>query len=325
MKPYIYILFIICLLSCSKQQVVNEMMIVECASLPVARASATAFTLNDKAYICCGRTNERDGYLNDLWEYTSQTNQWVQLNDLPFAGRVKAASITVDNIAYIGMGFSGTVYDEDSYLRDWWAFDGTDWTRLSDFPSKYSNGIILFNEGQSIYACFGYYDYCKADIYRYDIDTDTWVKEDYSVSSNTRVSMGSVGQTHQGRHFVGTGYNADLKGVWSEFIPSENGKWVRRKQIPGKQRCLAAATTTDEGILVAGGRHWSGTADGLKLFDDIWCYLPEQNKWQLRGTLPIAAENMVAFTLDGKAYFGLGEDTSGNRLNTIYRLDRLDK
>ena len=43
------------------------------------------------------------------------------------------------------------------------------------------------------------------------------------------------------------------------------------------------------------------------------------DKWLLRGRLPRGGrENMVAFSIDGRGYIGLGEDANGTILNDLY-------
>jgi hypothetical protein len=33
------------------------------------------------------------------------------------------------------------------------------------------------------------------------------------------------------------------------------------------------------------------------------------------------AENMIAFTIDGKVYYGLGENEKGQLINTLYQIE----
>ena len=61
---------------------------------------------------------------------------------------------------------------------------------------------------------------------------------------------------------------------------------------------------------------------GGEIFDSYLRYAPEKDRWEWCGTMPCGrAENLIAFTLNGIPYFGLGEDEKGHVLNTLYRID----
>ena len=47
------------------------------------RAYACSFTIGDKGYLCGGFRGANKEYMNDLWVYDMNTNNWEQLADMP--------------------------------------------------------------------------------------------------------------------------------------------------------------------------------------------------------------------------------------------------
>ncbi|MBR1426913.1 MAG: hypothetical protein IJ581_05615 [Paludibacteraceae bacterium] len=312
-------IFSLILLSCSPLAE-PDLTVVPCTPIPVPRAAATVFTLGDKAYILGGRAADRDTYLDDCWQYDPAADTWTRLPDPPFPGRVNAAAITVGNTAYYGLGYRGpAIYRDSCYLTDWWTFDGATWTRLPDFPDHYTDGLILFATDTCLFSAFGWYDTFWHEMNRFSFATRRWYARDSHIR-DLHVTMAAAGGTADARHFAGTGYNASGDNYWAEYLPATN-RWVRRTRIPTPPRCFAATACAHDALFVLGGRYWAGTADTVRLYDDVWQYVPAADTWRLRARLPQPAENMIAFTLNGRLYFGLGEDSRSNRLSTLYRID----
>ena len=51
-----------------------------------------------------GRSGWKVDFLKDLWEYNSQTDQWIRKADFPGAARVKAIAGVIGDKAYVGLG-----------------------------------------------------------------------------------------------------------------------------------------------------------------------------------------------------------------------------
>ena len=61
---------------------------------------------------------------------------------------------------------------------------------------------------------------------------------------------------------------------------------------------------------------------GGEVFPDILQYSPKEDEWRQAGEMPCGrAENQIAFAINGKVYFGLGEDENGTMINQLYCLE----
>ena len=285
-------------------------------SLPTGRASASSFVADGKAYVLCGRSST-DKALRDFWMYHPATDTWTELDTVPFSGRVKAIAEVVNGFAYVGLGFNGRVYADSAYLRDFWRYNlqTTTWIRCADFPSRNSDVAVSFVYGSEIYVAFGFYDGFTRDVYVYDTQTDVWTHCD---DASAFMRAGAVSCSNGENYFAGTGYNTRSMNDWWEFFP-ESHTWIRRADIPTAGRMFAVSVAVNQRIFVLGGRHFGGTLTTGRLFDDLLEYDIAADKWLLRGRLPRGGrENMVAFSIDGTGYIGLGEDTNGTILNDFY-------
>ena len=286
------------------------------------RASACVCVLDGKAYVFAGR-DKTGQYLNDLWQYDPKTDSWTDLGTTPLAPRVKCVCTIYDGELYIGLGFGeGGVYANDSYLRDWWRWEpGTNiWTQLAEYESQRTISPVPYICGERIYTIYGTDGCFSRDITYYDVQTDSWFTEPEDWHRAKSV-FGGVGTTVQGRCFFGLGNNTSNLNQWYEVsLPAD--KWTRRCSLPGKGRVLCACCATAEYIYIFGGRYLAGELTGGEVFADYHRYNPDKDQWEQCGRMPCGrAENQIAFSINGKVYFGLGEDEKGNTLNTLYCIE----
>lgn len=78
-----------------------------------------------------GGTNY-DGYLNDLWKFDTNLDQWFQMTSMPAEARFYSNSFVIGDTAYVvgGVTISGT------NLKDVWQYEASSdtWSQLPDFP-----------------------------------------------------------------------------------------------------------------------------------------------------------------------------------------------
>lgn len=282
-----------------------------------ARANASSFVINGKAYILFGREglSETVG-MKDCWEFTPELNEWKQKNDFSGVGRVGAIAEVVENKAYIGFGYrSGSgIYSSDStILSDFWMYNpGSDsWDRKADFPkSAYStkpplNSCSSFTYKKWIYI-LGMYNgkTYPNEVWRYNTETDEWERmNDFKGGARSA----AVACTDGTFYYFGLGYNRNYWSDWWQYFP-ETDTWKEMKSIPGKGRVNATAFVVDNRFFVAGGHFISGTLTGNEYFDDVLEYDRAANKWYRIGRIPNGGrENALSFVLNHKVYLALGE------------------
>ena len=265
-----------------------------------ARASATAFVYQDKAYICLGRSGLKSGFLKDLWEYDSQTDQWTRKSNFPGEPRVKAIGAVIGNKAYVGLG--GGITYADPYT-DFYEYDllNDKWKQIASFPGKASSDLFYAVIGNCIYTTLGYSNTYNSDTYKYDPQTNTWTK-----LKNCPVERsGTAGFAIGNDLYVGSGY-ANYKDFYCYH--TKNNSWSRMADLP-KGRVLSKGLSINGQGYIMLGRFWGGSLNNGKLLSDVVKYDPDTDEWTRCGDFPGGArQNMVVFAINGKGYVVGGED-----------------
>lgn len=318
---YIVWFLTLMLVACGKVEDI-EVPTTSCAPLPVGLASACATSLDGKGYVFGGR-DQAGTYLNDLWQYDPQGDTWNNMGGTPLKARVNAAVAAYGGQLYVGLGFAkGRIYDPENYIHDWWRWDPKTniWTRLADYPYQSTNAATLYVVGDRIYVIYGASDCFSRNIHYYEPKTDRWFSTEDSHFRALSAFCG-VGATIHDKTYYGLGNNTTNLTQWYTMdLPTDT--WTKRKSLPGKGRVFSAAATGTEHIYIFGGRYFGGDKTGGEVFADIWRYNPDADSWARCGLMPNGrAENMIAFSINGKIYFGLGEDENATIKNTLYRIE----
>ena len=284
--------------------------------------SACTAVCDGKAYVFGGR-DSAGTYLNDLWTYDAATDQWISLGKTPLKARVNAAMAATDEAIYVGLGYSAKhAYNNKAYRRDWWRYTPADgkWQQLADFPTSRTVAPTTFTLDGLIYAIYGFGYGFSDDICIYDPHADKWTMHAADPES-ARSNVGGSGALCNGQLYFGGGYDTHNLTQWY-VVDVAADRWTPRRDIPGKGRELAACTATNEYVYLFGGRYFGGDMTGGEVFDTWLRYEPAKDEWVYCGTMPCGhAENQVAFTINGKAYFGLGENENGEIINNLYRIE----
>lgn len=311
------------LIGCSASAPEVELRTRKCAALPVGgRASACACTLDGKGYVFAGR-DEKGRYLNDLWQYDPMTDSWQSMGTMPGKGRVNATIIAYQGCLYAGLGFAkGGAYQEETHLRDWWRWNATTnkWDSLAPYPDRTTICPVPYITDGRIYAIYGAADCFTRNMIWYDVMTNTWHREEDNHHRALSAFKG-VGAQVQDKYYYGLGYNSSNLSQWWR-VDLVKDEWKRCKSLTGKGRTCSAGCANDAYMYVFGGRYFAGEMTGGEVFADIWRYDPSQDEWSRGGVMPCGrAENQIAFAINGKVYFGLGEDENGTIINQLYCLE----
>ena len=120
--------------------------------------------------------------------------------------------------------------------------------------------------------------------------------------------------------YVGTGDKGSttLTDFW-KYVPETN-TWSQITDFPGIKRTGAVAFTLNGKGYVGLGK--SGSGDNADRYKDFYRYDPTTKQWEVvtafGGT---ARNNAVAFTIDGAAYVGTGEDAHRQYTDDLWKYD----
>lgn len=185
-----------------------------------ARYGAIGFAVGNNGYIGTGYDGSEQ---KDFWKYDVATDTWEQSVGFGGEKRQNASVFVINDVAYLGLGIHNGTYEEDFY-----SFDGTNWTRLTDLDDDddddddyeilVSSAVAFSLDGLG-YVSTGVYGAVTSATYSYDPSTDTWDEipdfEGTARQDASAFSFGSSAYVLMGRS--GSYYFDD---VW-EFKPYE--------------------------------------------------------------------------------------------------------
>jgi N-acetylneuraminic acid mutarotase len=165
-----------------------------------ARQQATAFVLNDKAYIGLGFDGN---YKQDFYEFTPDANggSWKQISTFTGGKRQGASAFVVDGRAFVGFGRgnTGTIHQD---LYEFNPAGPQVWipkAELEDNPR--ANAIALPLNGKG-YIIGGVTSSARSDVWEYDPAADTWTQKTAFEGAPRSYPMGFVAN---GTIYFGTG------------------------------------------------------------------------------------------------------------------------
>jgi N-acetylneuraminic acid mutarotase len=289
-------IFILCaLISCDEESspTVNPTKWTEMNSFSGGKRSRlVAFSVNGKGYAGGGIRDTEDGtpqpYFRDFWEYTPETDSWIQKNDLPeiimgqesctigdkayvlsFGGilmeytpatdtwtqkktipkhRGGACITTVNGKIYAGTGQA--LYGGENY-NDWWEYNPAtnEWTEKASLPADGRYGAAAWSTDTKCYVGFGLNNNgVAADFWEYDPAKDSWMNRPASAS---KFHWG-VSFTIAGKPYIGTRLDTDTStGTMRRYDPATN-IWEYLAQYPGVCSEASSFTIGNAGYVLGG-------------------------------------------------------------------------
>ena len=127
------------------------------------RQGATAFTYNNKAYVCTGVSNGAS--LTDIWEYDPTSDSWTQKTALDDNTdwtiiRQNASSFVLGGKAYVFVGEKSS-----SLLNDVWEYDfsADTWVSKTKFEGSARTNAVAFTVGGKAIVTTGQSSSCYLD------------------------------------------------------------------------------------------------------------------------------------------------------------------
>lgn len=262
------------------------------------RHNPAAFVIMDKAYVGLGSfTNFSTQWPRDFWEYNPQTDTWAQIDSFAGDGRSNAATFSIINRGYVGLGQKGA-----TGLKDFWEYDpGTGrWVRIPDFPADVrsepaSFGIATDTAGYIIGG--RWYGASRADVWKYNRNTNSWIKKnDYPGNLGNMICF-VVGNSP----FIGLRDGSN--DLWQYSTKSDT--WKQKIGVGGIKRTGPFSFSINGKGYIGGGN--PGT---IYLQNDFWEYDPETNVWTQKANFGGGKRSStVAFSIGNKGYAGTGTQT----------------
>ena len=265
---------------------------------------------------------------------------WNQKAQFPKNGRHRAASFSIANKGYVGIGhMNGT--GTNINFSDWWEYDPAtnSWTQKADYPvANYAVSIFVANN----IGYIGGGALLNGEFYGFNPLTNTWVQTANCPGfpqDETAFSINGKGYVTDNGNFYEynpttdqwttkancpvtdwsiTSFVVDGKGYVKgnttlyEYKPSVD-QWTLRASFPGIATGGSAAFSVNQKGYIIGG--FGGSLSNVTA--ELWEYNPANNSWTLKDDFPGTARRFcTAFSIGNKAYFTLG--TNGTNMNDFW-------
>lgn len=260
----------------------------------------------------------------DSTDDETEIGNWVRSTPFKGSRRSGAVVFTINNKAYIGLGYNG-----DDYFTDFYEYDLAlgFWKTKAPFTGVPRERAVAFTIDGKAYIGLGYNrDEDKEelrDFWRYDPEADTWTKlTDFGGSARYNAVAFSI----NGMGYVGTGNDgSNWNGDFWEYNP-DNDSWEEIASYPGQKREEATAFVIDNKAYLCTGRN-NGVTD-----QDFWEFNAESKAWTSRTpdddedyyndfTAAVHRYGAVSFVLNGRGYIATGVNSSSVADNTVWQYD----
>ncbi|MDB5119040.1 MAG: type sorting protein [Sphingobacteriales bacterium] len=218
-----------------------------------------SFSIGRKGYYATGGQGDQSNFYGDeFFEYDPAANVWTRKANFPGEPRRRAIGFSVENKAYIGLGYLYDVSDASlTYYTDLWEYTPKSdcWTRKTDVPltgNDISEGIsgVVFGLGK-----YGYFKSggSSQDFWQFNPASNQWIKKaDFPGVGRTNAVGFAVGD----KGYIGTGrrYGANgsefLKDFW-EYNP-ESDQWLQQADFSVSTNGAFGAGTKNKGYIKPG-------------------------------------------------------------------------
>jgi N-acetylneuraminic acid mutarotase len=255
-------------------------------------------------------TSSGISYGDELSFTTLPEITWDVPGGFPGQARMGAISFVIGGNAYVGLGHGHDANDHTVFFDDFYALDliTNTWTQRKSFPGGGRSGAIGMAIGDKGYAGTGTSSNGGTqDFWMYDPVTDEWIqKADFGGGPIAWAAGFSIDD----KGYVGTGCqnaNGAFLNIFYAYDPAMD-VWTQKADFPGLAVDQAVGFNIgDYGYIGMGLR----TESWLGHTKQLWAYLPASNTWTQKTDCPSPNPlyASIAFTMNNKAYVGLGWDT----------------
>lgn len=183
------------------------------ADFTYSRSAAVGFSIGTQGYMATGYSP--GAYTNELWEWNSITDQWLQRTSLPAFVRGTAVNFTIGNEAYVGTGKDVSA----NYFSDFWKWNQTTntWSQVANLPTPGRFGAVAFVIDNKGYVATGYTLNESNDFWQFDPLLNSWQpKATFGGAGRHYASGIAIG--NKGYVGMGISNNVVLGDLW-EYTP----------------------------------------------------------------------------------------------------------
>jgi len=194
------------------------------ASLPAdaARFGAVGFAVKGIGYIATGSDHlNDDSNVKTIYKYDPNANTWTLVENIFRSPMRSAFAFVIDNVAYVG----GGVYN-GQYLEEFYKFDGTDWSVITDAPlNNKDKGYNLTRSNASTfvingmgYVVGGIKGTPISTVWKFNPTTRAWTSDNQTFQGQPR--QDAVGFSFGNAGYITTGQSGSNRfdDTW-KFVP----------------------------------------------------------------------------------------------------------
>jgi N-acetylneuraminic acid mutarotase len=237
-----------------------------------ARTAAVAFEANGKAYVGTGYADDvlfNDFYVFDPTVAPGQGLQWTKIADYLGGTRYGAVAFSLGNVGYVGTG-----YDENNYLKDMWKYvPGEDtWTQVvSVTGSKRAYAFSFVVNGKAYVGGGQNNNVLQYDLLEYNAETGLWTPKlelnDDTQPATTISRQQTATFVINGKAYLVGGASSSIDNQVWEYEPTTD-IWTRKTDFEGAGRENAVGFAIGDRGYITTGRASSAR------YDDIWQFDP---------------------------------------------------
>ena len=276
------------------------------------RLHAVAFTLNNMPYLTMGNDSSSglfDHQNEEVWQYNSGSNNWVQKANSGIGTISWAGSFSVGNNGYVYGG--GSLYSYP-YNRFWQYDPATgNWNAKSTCPENAGNQAVAFSAGGNGYVL---YQKITGDsvnrLWQYNPASNAWAQK--APFANSGLGVANVVFNYGSQIWV-PGNSAVSASIYNVAADSWSATQYDLFYLQGGC-AFTIGDTVYNGCGIQPGIG-NGTCEGTFALHDTLVDFTHNAP-----TIP-GREYEVAFVVNGKAYVGLGDDCNYNTLADMYEYD----
>lgn len=293
-----------------------------------SRTQSFSFAIDSKAYIGTG-VYQNYMYLEDMWEYDTETGTWTQKANYP-EGKVRGPmAFSLNGKAYVGLGYRENGTNEGEKMDTFYEYDPVmnSWTRKHDFPGGWDgydsrDAVALNGKGYFFTEIFpwepGVAHNRGVNLYEYDPNGDRWTFVNALMYSGywycCHISAETIGsdlyvylRNHDG--------NWGRDGVAFYQYNMEYNTWVEKTCSIPITYTKMESFVKDDCFYLFSGNLYGGVHNST-----VYKYYPGTDSWTENeiSEPKIFRYNPVCLMIGGKLYYGGGDNEGNQRSIWVY-------